>query len=123
MGKKTAGRRLALRDTSRATERQFLSYADDTKDIYYEYDEPAPEAPAEAEKAAVPPAAVPAPKPEPAAAPAAPTPQPAPVIAAKATDVPLTATDVVLAIVAMKMKQPFDQVSVQKSIRDLSAGL
>ena len=123
MAKKTAGRRLALRDTSRAIERQFLSYADDAKDIYYEYDEPAQDAaPAEDEKAAqAPAAAIPKPKPEPTAAPPVPPSQPKPVGAAT-QDVPLSATDIVLAIVASKLKQPFDQVSLQKSIRDLSGG-
>jgi fatty acid synthase subunit alpha, fungi type len=47
----------------------------------------------------------------------------APVMAALAVpDASLSASDVVLALTAQKLKKPFDQVSTQKSIRDLSGG-
>ena len=46
-----------------------------------------------------------------------------PVVAALAVpDAALSAAHVVLAITAQKLKKPFDQVSTQKTIRELSAG-
>ncbi|PYI00540.1 putative 3-oxoacyl-synthase [Aspergillus sclerotiicarbonarius CBS 121057] len=109
----------ARHDQANAVNRQFLSSASNLKDIYYEYDEPAEPAPAPPATAqpAPPPAtpAAPAPAPAPAQAPAA-------AAAASVPDTPLTAGDLVLALTAQKLKKPFDQVPLDKSIRDLSGG-
>lgn len=37
-------------------------------------------------------------------------------------DIPLSPIDIVLAIVSQKLRQPFDQVSVEKTLRQLSGG-
>ena len=116
MGKKTVGRNHQLQDKLRLLRRQFLSHSDDYAQICYEYEETQPAAPAEPAEAA--PAPV-APSP---AAPAAPVPAAPAAVAVAVEDVPLSALDVVLAISAQKLKQPFDQVPLQKSIRDLSGG-
>ncbi|PYH93832.1 hypothetical protein BO71DRAFT_477614 [Aspergillus ellipticus CBS 707.79] len=111
----------ARHDQANAINRQFLSTASNLREIHYEYDEPE-EAPA-AEPTSTPtavPTAAPMTAP-PVAAPAAPTLAPA-AAAAAVPDTPLTAGDLVLSLTAQKLKKPFDQVPLDKSIRDLSGG-
>lgn len=118
MGKKTVARNHQLQDQLRLIRRQFLSHSDDYAQICYEYEESHPVATTEAQPAP----AAPAPVAVAAAAPVAPV-AAAPVAAAVAVDdVPLSALDIVLALTAQKLKQPFDQVPLQKCIRDLSGG-
>lgn len=120
MGKKTVARNHQLQDQLRLIRRQFLSHSDDYGQICYEYEESQPVVTTETQAAPATPAPV-AVAPEapvaPAAAPAAPI-----VAAAAVDDVPLSALDIVLALTAQKLKQPFDQVPLQKCIRDLSGG-
>lgn len=122
MGKKTANKKYHQQDHLRLLRREFLSYSDDYARICYEFDKPQSPAPGEPSKQEVPPAvsstlpvATETPKPEPAIV--AHRPAVAPV-----QDSPLSAGDIVLALTAQKLKQPFDQVSTEKSIRDLSGG-
>lgn len=118
MGKKTVARNHQLQDQLRLIRRQFLSHSDDYAQICYEYEESQPVATPEAQPAP----AAPAPVAVAAAAPVAPV-AAAPVAAAVAVDdVPASALDIVLALSAQKLKQPFDQVPLQKCIRDLSGG-
>ncbi len=120
MAKKTSQRDFALRDMALSIERRFLAHAADRKDIYYEYDDVqevedvAPEAEQDTQPIATPVVSAPVVH---AVSAATSSPQ-ASVIA----DVPLSATDVILTIIAHKLRKPFDQILVQKSIRDLSAG-
>ena len=120
MGKKTVARNHQLQDQLRLIRRQFLSHSDDYGQICYEYEESQPVASTETQDAPV----TPAPVAVAAASPVAPAATPAaPVVAAAAIDdVPLSALDIVLALSAQKLKQPFDQVPLQKCIRDLSGG-
>ncbi|PYI04677.1 hypothetical protein BO78DRAFT_347251 [Aspergillus sclerotiicarbonarius CBS 121057] len=120
MGKKTVGRNHQLQDKLRLIRRQFLSHSDDYAQICYEYEESQPVAPAETEAAPAPVAQAPAAPAAPVAA--APVPAAPAAVAAAVDDVPLSALDIVLAISAQKLKQPFDQVPLQKCIRDLSGG-
>ncbi|GCB23240.1 fatty acid synthase subunit alpha [Aspergillus awamori] len=118
MGKKTVARNHQLQDQLRLIRRQFLSHSDDYAQICYEYEESQPVATTEAQPAP----AAPAPVAVAAAAPVAPV-AAAPVAAAVAVDdVAVSALDIVLALSAQKLKQPFDQVPLQKCIRDLSGG-
>ncbi|GLA79249.1 hypothetical protein AtubIFM56815_000036 [Aspergillus tubingensis] len=120
MGKKTVARNHQLQDQLRLIRRQFLSHSDDYGQICYEYEESQPVASTETQD----PPVTPAPVAVAAASPVAPAATPAaPVVAAAAIDdVPLSALDIVLALSAQKLKQPFDQVPLQKCIRDLSGG-
>ncbi|OOF94224.1 hypothetical protein ASPCADRAFT_6912 [Aspergillus carbonarius ITEM 5010] len=110
----------ARHDQANAINRQFLSSASNLKDIYYEYDEPAEEAPVPAPAVqAITPSAAPVVTAPAVTAPTAAAPAAAP---ASVPDTPLTAGDLVLALTAQKLKKPFDQVPLDKSIRDLSGG-
>ncbi|KAK7203853.1 fatty acid synthase-like protein [Myxozyma melibiosi] len=108
-------------DAALSLQRQVLCYSKDTKEIYYTAD-PAPEEPAApAASTSAPAAAAPAAA---AAAPAAAAPAAAaPVAAASAVaDEPVKAVDIVRAIVAQKLKKPFDQIPLSKTIKDLVGG-
>lgn len=133
MAQKTAKRKFSLQSTSCSIQRQFLSYTDDTKELYYEYD--TDEKPV-ASKPLAPLMASDQPPTAPAAGainvvPSGTSPAPATVAAevkpfvaaAKVTDIPLSATDIVIALTAQKLRKEFDQVTVQRSIRDLSGGV
>lgn len=136
MAGKTLNRKFLSQDRSRVVKRQLLSDSADTKAVYYEYDENdaieeetsepnstqstnqrKPDESKPTQVTVSPPA-------EPASlqssAPSAHT------TSEKTSnpieDVPLSATDVVLALVAQKFKQPTDELPVDKSIRDLSGG-
>lgn len=45
------------------------------------------------------------------------------VVTAMITDIPLSATDIIIALTAQKIRKAFDQVAMQTSIRDLSGGV
>ncbi|EIT75385.1 hypothetical protein BDV35DRAFT_402179 [Aspergillus flavus] len=124
MAKKTAKGQYAEEDLVRCVDRQYLSHADDAQHIYYQYDEEAPVESADNEP--VQPAASSTPAaPAPVAAPQVvvqTAPQPAAQAAVAVPDVDLSAIDVVISIVAQKIRKAFDEVPAAKSIRDLSAG-
>lgn len=122
MGKKTANKKYHQQDQLRLIRREFLSYSDDYARICYEFDNPQSLAPAETSKqqdspavSSTTPVATEIPKPEPALV----THRPAVV---PVEDSPVRAGDIVLALTAQKLKQPFDQVPTEKSIRELSGG-
>ena len=139
MAGKTLNRKYLSQDRSRAVKRQLLSNSADTKAIYYEYDEnndaveetsepvsvqstnqstsKKPEESNEAQPTA-PPAVQPATVPS-----SAPPAQATSSEASKSIeDVPLSATSVILALVAQKFKQSMDELPNDKTIRDLSGG-
>lgn len=123
MAKRTIDSGYAASDTCRSLDRKILSYSRDGSELYYEYgeaEEPTSTAHTivESEKAAT--------APSPAAAPA-----PAPVVsvvtttnavAAEVDDVPVPAGDVVRALVAQKLKKPFEDVPSSQNIKVLSGG-
>ena len=45
-----------------------------------------------------------------------------PMAAAAVDDIPMTATDIILAVVAQKLRKQFDQIPISKSIQELSGG-
>lgn len=127
MAGKTRDQNFLSQDKSLLIDRQILSYSDDSKAIYYEYEE-------NDGMAAPPSASAHSDSQSTVKIPAAPVPTlsaTVPRSAIEATnvsanpveDVPLSATDVVLALVAQKLKRPLDEVSVHKSLRDLSGGM
>lgn len=139
MAQKTARRKFSLQSTSCLIDRQFLSHTDNTKELYYEYDqdeETVASIPSSENNIFTPPASsdqhftMPAAgainmtlsnKPPASAVVAAEV--NASVAAAMITDIPLSATDIIIALTAQKIRKAFDQVVMQKSIRDLSGGV
>lgn len=118
-------------------DRQFLSHTDNTKELYYEYDqdeETVASIPSSGNNIFTPPPsdqyftmpaagainiALPDKRPASAVLTAEVN---ASVVVAMITDIPLSATDIIIALTAQKLRKAFDQVAMQISIRDLSRG-
>lgn len=120
MAKRTLASKYEAHDAALSVQRQILCYNKDAKDIYYDVDpveeEPEPAAPAAATSAsALAASAAPV-----AAAAAAPPPSAGP--AAQVPDAPVTATDILRALVAQKLKKPLADVPLSKAIKDLVGG-
>ncbi|PGH22992.1 fatty acid synthase subunit alpha [Polytolypa hystricis UAMH7299] len=117
MAKRTIASKYEAYDAATSVQRQILCYNKDAKEIYYDVDpieeEPEPVA-APAETSAATPAAAPAA----AAQPAAPSAGPAAAVA----DEPVTALDIVRALVAQKLKKGLMDIPVSKAIKDLVGG-
>ncbi|KAF2687096.1 hypothetical protein K458DRAFT_476041 [Lentithecium fluviatile CBS 122367] len=122
MAKRTLASKYEAHDAARSVQRQILCYNKDAKDIYYDVDpveeEPEPAAPS----GGAPAASSSAPAPAAAAAVAAPPPAASAGPAAQVPDAPVTATDVVRALVAQKLKKPLADVPLSKAIKDLVGG-
>ncbi|OCK86338.1 hypothetical protein K432DRAFT_421087 [Lepidopterella palustris CBS 459.81] len=119
MAKRTLASKYEAHDAALSVQRQILCYNKDAKDIYYDVDpvEDEPEPASGTGDAA--PAASSAPAARPAAAP------PAPVSsgpAAQVPDAPVTATDILRALVAQKLKKPLLDIPLTKAIKDLVGG-
>ena len=121
MAKRTIASKYEAFDAAKSLQRQILCSAKDVKEIYYEGDpieeEPEPAA-AAASSAAPAPAAAAAAAPV-AAASAAPSAGPA----AAVPDSPVTAMDIVRALIAQKLKKPFLEIPLSKAIKDLVGGM
>ncbi len=108
---------------SRSSQFQFLSSSDNKEDIYYQYpEEEEPVAAAPAESTPAPSAPVAAVASVETATVSAPVSAAVSAPAAAAPEILLSASHVVLALTAQKLKKPFDSVSTQKTIRELSGG-
>lgn len=121
MAKRTIASKYEAFDAAKSLQRQILCSAKDSKEIYYEGDpieeesEPAAApAPSSSSAASAPAAAAPV-----AAAPAAPSSGPA----ASVPDAPVTALDIVRALIAQKLKKPFLEIPLSKAIKDLVGGM
>ncbi|KAH4074040.1 3-oxoacyl-[acyl-carrier-protein] reductase [Parastagonospora nodorum] len=120
MAKRTLASKYEAHDAARSVQRQILCYNKDAKDIYYDVDpveeEPEPaaggggDAPSASSSA---PAAASAPVAAPAAS-AGP--------AAQVPDTPVTAVDILRALVAQKLKKPLMDIPLSKAIKDLVGG-
>ncbi|KAL6702779.1 beta subunit of fatty acid synthetase [Coniothyrium glycines] len=119
MAKRTLASKYEAHDAARSVQRQILCYNKDAKDIYYDVDpvEEEPEAPTPTSAAA--PAA---PSSAAAAAPVAAAPAPGAGPAAQVPDAPVTATDILRALVAQKLKKPLMDIPLSKAIKDLVGG-
>ncbi|KAF2743157.1 hypothetical protein M011DRAFT_481111 [Sporormia fimetaria CBS 119925] len=120
MAKRTLASKYEAHDAAHTISRQILCYNKDTKDIYYDVDpvedEPEPAAAsAPAGGASSAPAAA-------AAAPVAAAPAASAGPAAQVPDEPVTATDVLRALVAQKLKKPLLDIPLSKAIKDLVGG-
>ncbi|KAI9367116.1 hypothetical protein BJX61DRAFT_547800 [Aspergillus egyptiacus] len=121
MARRTLASKYEAYDAATSVQRQILCYNKDAKEIYYDVDpmeeepEATPEAAAAPAVAAAPAAAVPATTPT---APAAPSAGPA----APVEDAPITALDVVRALVAQKLKKGLSDIPLNKAIKDLVGG-
>jgi fatty acid synthase subunit alpha, fungi type len=123
MAKRTLASKYEAHDAALSVQRQILCYNKDARDIYYAVDpveeEEAPAASgSDSAAAASAPAAAPA-----AAAPvAAAAPPPSAGPAAQVADEPVSATDVLRALVAQKLKKPLLDIPLSKAIKDLVGG-
>ena len=130
MAGKTIAQKFSDEDKARLINRQILSHSDDRKAIYYEYEE-------NDEVEAPPSGSVHSGTPSTVKTPATLGPnqsattipdadiatQETNVSAHSIEDAPLSASDVVLALTGQKLKRPMDEVSIHKSLRDLSGGI
>ncbi|KAI9352522.1 hypothetical protein DFJ73DRAFT_926469 [Zopfochytrium polystomum] len=108
-----------VHDDAVTRRRTQLCTSKDQKEIYYEFEDAPEEAPAEAAPAA---AATAAPAAQAAAAaPAAPV-ATAPAAAGPIADETPTALEVLLVLIAQKLKKPLAEIPVSKSIKDLVGG-
>ena len=130
MAGKTIAQKYSVEDKARLVNRQILSHSDDTKAIYYEYEEndqveppPSGSVPSGTSSTVKTPATL-APNQSTTRIPDADmATRETNVSAQSMEDAPLSASDVVLALTGQKLKRPMDEVSVHKSLRDLSGGM
>ncbi|KAH7078051.1 hypothetical protein BKA63DRAFT_509654 [Paraphoma chrysanthemicola] len=120
MAKRTLASKYEAHDAARSVQRQILCYNKDAKDIYYDVD-PVEEEPEPAAGAGDAPSASSS---APAATAAAPIAAPAASAgpAAQVPDAPVTATDILRALVAQKLKKPLMDIPLSKAIKDLVGG-
>jgi fatty acid synthase subunit alpha len=120
MAKRTLASKYEAFDAAKSVQRQILCYNKDAKEIYYDVD------PVEEEPEATPSAAESSSSKAPTAAaattpvPAAPIPSAGP--AAAVPDAPVTALEIVRALIAQKLKKPFLEVPLGKAVKDLVGG-
>ncbi len=129
MAKKSAKKLVGEKDIAQSIEREFLSITnlDDARKIYYDYEDNDSSSAAKPEaitsapsQPTPPPAAVVAPV-QVLATPPATVAAPAPTASA-IVDTALTPIDIVLALVAQKLRRAFDEVPLGESIQALSGG-
>lgn len=122
MAKRTLASKYEAFDAAKSVQRQILCYNKDAKEIYYDVDpieeepEPTPAASSSGASAPAPAAAAAAP------APAAAAPAPSAGPAAAVPDAPVSAMDIVRALIAQKLKKPFAEIPLSKAIKDLVGG-
>ncbi|KAI9045886.1 3-oxoacyl-synthase [Aspergillus affinis] len=123
MAKKSASKH-ALRSPAEGSQLEFLSYQDQQDEIFFRYPEPEPHR--VTEKSLLAPISSSA---APAVIPVAQSHKEQPkqesvtsIGCIPSVEVSLSASHIVLAMTAQKLQRPFDQVSTQKTIRDLSGG-
>ncbi|MCJ1280001.1 hypothetical protein MMC21_007826 [Puttea exsequens] len=121
MAKQTVDTKYADRDVARGIQRTFLSSKADEKEVQYEYesaeqegDLPSSQMEPTSSSAATAPAAIEQPKPSVSIS------SPAPV--AQVPDVPVSAREIILSLVARKFNKAFDEISMGKSIKELTGG-
>ena len=121
MAKRTLASKYEAYDAAKSVQRQILCYNKDAKEIYYDVDpveeEPEPAAAASESSSSAAPAAAAAAAPVAAAAPA-----PSAGPAAQVPDAPVSALDIVRALIAQKLKKPLLEIPLSKAIKDLVGG-
>jgi fatty acid synthase subunit alpha len=121
MAKRTLASKYEAHDAALSLQRQILCYNKDAKDIYYdvEPEEEEAAAPASGSGNSAPASQGSA---SAAAAPVAAAPPPGAGPAAAVADEPVTATDILRALVAQKLKKPLMDIPLSKAIKDLVGG-
>ena len=126
MAKRTIASKYAASDRFSSLERQILSFADNMKEIYAIYPEEAEalaESPSTAKSKPLPPSSpdsqnlgTPQSLVEPLPAPSASS------VAVEIPDIEISPEHIIRSVVANKLKKLFEEVQVEKSIKDLSSG-
>ncbi|TQB74965.1 3-oxoacyl-[acyl-carrier-protein] synthase [Monascus purpureus] len=120
MARRTLASKYDAYDAATSVQRQILCYNKDAKEIYYDVDpvEEDPETPSQ------PTASTSAPQESSPAVPAAPVAAPPPGAgpAAPVEDAPVTAVDILRALVAQKLKKSLADIPLSKAIKDLVGG-
>lgn len=121
MARRTLASKYDAYDAATSVQRQILCYNKDAKEIYYDVDpvEEDPETPSQ------PTASTSAPQESSPAVPAAPVAAPPPPGAGPAApveDAPVTAVDILRALVAQKLKKSLADIPLSKAIKDLVGG-
>lgn len=121
MAKRTLASKYEAHDAALSLQRQILCYNKDAKDIYYdvEPEEEEAAAPASGSGDSAPASQGSAPT---AAAPVVAAPPPGAGPAAAVADEPVTATDILRALVAQKLKKALMDIPLTKAIKDLVGG-
>ena len=126
MAKRTIASKYAASDRFSSLERQILSFADNKKEIYAIYPEEAEtlaESPSIAKSKPAPPSKPDSQKPGTPQSPAEPLPAPsASSVAVEIPDMEISPEHIIRSVVANKLKKMFEDVQVEKSIKDLSLG-
>ena len=120
MAKRTLASKYEAYDAALSLQRQILCYNKDAKEIYYDVEpvEEEPTAPSASDKPTTSPSSAPASTSTPAAAPPPPSSGPAAAVA----DAPVSAVDIVRALIAQKLKKPLADIPLSKAIKDLVGG-
>lgn len=121
MATRTFKAKYETQDDSVCHTRQVLCHAKNTKEVYYQFEDE-PEVPAEGDTESESAASSTAPAAPTVAAPVAAPVAPPAGGAASIEDAPLKATDVLVTIIAQKLKKKVNEVPLSKSIKDLVGG-
>ncbi|OMH81189.1 Fatty acid synthase subunit beta, partial [Zancudomyces culisetae] len=118
MAQRTLKMKYEANDDIMNKSRSTMCYTKDQKELYYAYDpEPEPESESEPEQQQAATSA-----PVPAAAAAAPVPIAAAAAAEQVVDVPISVSEVLVAVIAQKLKKQASEIQTSKSIKDLVGG-
>ena len=120
MAKRTLASKYEAYDAATSVQRQVLAYNKDAKEIYYDVDPVEEEAPPAVGGASAAPSSTPAASAATPVAAAPPPPSAGP--AAAVADVPVSAVDIVRALVAQKLKKALMDIPLTKAIKDLVGG-
>ena len=125
MAKKTLALRHKAHDEATSTRRQLLYWKRDERDIRYDYDPVPDTAPPKEENSLPGPASTATAAMSASAAVPAPASAPAPTVTSIATrieDVPVTAKEIVVTVVAQKLNKPSGEIALDKSVKALVQG-
>ncbi len=120
MAKRTIASKYEAYDAAKSVQRQILCYNKDAKEIYYDVD-PVEDEPTPAAGSSGSSPAPSAPTGSVLVAAAAPPP-PSAGPAAQVPDAPVSAVDIVRALIAQKLKKPLLEIPLSKAIKDLVGG-
>jgi fatty acid synthase subunit alpha len=122
MASRTLALKYAQQDVSVSRKREILAHSKNQKEVYYQFEDAAPEEAAAPEpSSSSPSSSTPAPAAAASApAPVAPAPSSGPV--AEIPDAPLKAVDTLRIIIAQKLKKKVEEVPLSKTVKDLVGG-